>query len=77
MATVKKTKKRTFEEIINELEAIVGKLEDEDISLDESLALFTKGVELSGICKNILDDIEGRIVKLVEGGDGAVKEEEI
>ena len=76
LATVKKAKKQTFEEAIAELEATVAKLELEDITLDESLELFTKGVELSGICNKILGEIEGRIVKLVEGAGGDMKEEE-
>ena len=75
MATAKKQKKQTFEEAITELETTVAKLESEDITLDESLDLFTRGVELSGMCNNILNEIEGRIVKLVEGDDGNVKEE--
>ena len=75
MPVVKKAKKQTFEEAITELEATVAKLEQEDISLDESLELFSRGVELSGTCRKILDDIEGRIVKLVEGGADGVKEE--
>ena len=75
MAALKKAKKPTFEEAISELEATVAKLELEDITLDESLSLFTRGVELTGVCNAILGEIEGRIVKLVEGGDGGVKEE--
>ena len=75
MATNKKAKKQTFEEAIAELEATVAKLELDEITLDESIGLFSKGVELSGVCKNILDEVEGRIVKLVEGGGGNVKEE--
>ena len=66
MATVKKPKKQTFEEAIAELEATVAKLEQDDITLDESIGLFTRGVELTGLCNNILNEIEGRIVKLVE-----------
>jgi exodeoxyribonuclease VII small subunit len=76
MATAKKAKKPTFEEAVTELEATVAKLESDDISLEESLALFSKGVELSGICGGILGEIEGRIVKLVENNSGAIKEEE-
>jgi len=75
MATAKKVKKQSFEEAIAELESTVAGLEQEDVSLDESINLFTKGVELSGLCKNILDEVEGRIIKLVEGGDGELKEE--
>jgi len=75
MAAAKKAKKQTFEEAVSELEATVAKLESDDISLDESLALFSKGVELTGVCNGILNEIEGRIVKLVEDGAQGVKEE--
>jgi len=66
MATQKKVKKQTFEEAVSELEATVARLDSDEITLDESLALFARGVELTGACKKILNDIEGRIVKLVE-----------
>ncbi|MCL2057477.1 MAG: exodeoxyribonuclease VII small subunit [Oscillospiraceae bacterium] len=75
MATVKKSKKLSFEEAVTELEATVAKLEQDDISLDESISLFTRGVELTGLCNGILNEIEGRIVKLVEGGEKEVREE--
>ena len=75
MATIKKNKKQTFEEAIAELESTVAKLEQDDISLDESINLFTRGIELSGLCNNILNEIEGRITKLVEGEGGEIEEE--
>ena len=75
MATAKKAKKQTYEEAIAELEATVEKLERDDISLDESIGLFTRGVELSAACNSILNEIEGRIVKLVENASGELKEE--
>ena len=75
MATAKRVKKPTFEEAISDLEATVAKLEQEDVSLDESLSLFSRGVELSGVCNKILSEIEGRIVKLVEDAGDSVKEE--
>ena len=75
MAAAKKVKKQTFEEAVSELEATVAKLESDDITLDESLSLFSKGVELTGMCNAILNEIEGRIVKLVEDGAQNIKEE--
>ena len=77
MTTVKKGKKQTFEEAITELEAAVGKLEREEIPLEESLVLFSRGVELSAVCNGILNEIEGRIVKLVETAEGEIEEEPI
>lgn len=44
MAEIKK-----FEEALGELEAIVKKLEG-DLPLDEAIAAFEKGIELSKIC---------------------------
>ena len=75
MAASKKAKQQTFEEAITELEATVAKLELDEITLDEALALFSKGVELTAACNKILGEIEGRITKLIEGGDGNVSEE--
>jgi exodeoxyribonuclease VII small subunit len=75
MANTKQAKKQSYEDAISELEATVTKLERDDITLDESIGLFTRGVELSGVCNKILNEIEGRIVKLVETADGNVKEE--
>ena len=76
MDKAKEQKEQTFEEAIGELESTVAKLEHEGITLDESLELFSRGVELSAKCKKILDDVEGRILKLVESAEGGIKEEE-
>jgi len=75
MANTKREKKQSYEDAINELEATVAKLERDDVTLDESIRLFTRGVELSGICNKILNEIEGKITKLIETGEGALKEE--
>jgi exodeoxyribonuclease VII small subunit len=64
--SVKKAKKITYEAAIAELEATVARLEQDEITLDESIELFARGVELTGVCNTILNEIEGRIVKLVE-----------
>ena len=41
---------KDFESAIAELEGIVKQLEDGDLPLDKSLALFERGVELSRYC---------------------------
>ena len=46
---------KDFESAIAELEAIVKQLEDGDLPLDKSLALFERGVELSRFCHDQLD----------------------
>ena len=43
-------KELSFEECLKELEAIVAKLESKDISLDDAVKYYQKGLELSKRC---------------------------
>jgi exodeoxyribonuclease VII small subunit len=67
---------KSFEEAINELEVIVSKLEKGDLSLDESIDVFQKGMELSRYCNKRLDVIEKKISILIERENGEVIEEQ-
>jgi exodeoxyribonuclease VII small subunit len=58
-----------FESAIAELEAIVMKLEQGDLPLEQSLALFERGVQLSRFCHGKLEDAEQRIEILTERGE--------
>ncbi len=60
-----RTKEPSFEEIFSELERTVAKLEAGDLSLDESLALFQRGMELAKQCTALLDRAELRVKELV------------
>ena len=68
---------KTFEESLDQLEAIVRKLEDGDLPLEESLELFEKGVMLSRECKERLARAERRIEVLMKESNGELKLEEI
>jgi len=68
---------KTFEESLDQLEAIVRKLEDGDLPLEESLELFEKGVKLSRECKERLARAERRIEVLMKESNGELKLEEI
>ena len=59
-------KKKSFESSLNDLEKIVRKLEDGDLSLEESLKLFEDGVKLSRECRERLTNAERRIEVLLE-----------
>lgn len=52
-----------FEEKIKQLEDIVTKLESGELSLDESVELYTKGVNLSAECKKTLDEANLKITR--------------
>ncbi|HMS08209.1 MAG TPA: exodeoxyribonuclease VII small subunit [Pyrinomonadaceae bacterium] len=68
---------KTFEESLDQLEAIVRKLEDGDLPLEESLELFEKGVKLSRECKERLVRAERRIEVLMKETNGDLKLEEM
>ncbi len=59
-------KSKTFEQSLEALEAIVGKLESDELDLDKSLELFEKGVILYKDCRKQLDKVEKKIAKLSE-----------
>jgi len=59
---------KDFEAAIAELETVVKKLEDGDLSLEQSLALNERGVTLSKFCHARLEDAERRIELLNERG---------
>jgi exodeoxyribonuclease VII small subunit len=59
---------KDFEAAIGELETIVKRLEEGDLSLEQSLALYERGVQLSRFCHVRLEDAERRIEILTERG---------
>jgi exodeoxyribonuclease VII small subunit len=56
----------SFEEALKKLESIVGKLEDEDITLEDSVKLYEEGVKMSKFCTEILEQAELRIEQVNE-----------
>ena len=65
-------KKKNFETSLNDLEKIVRKLEDGDLSLEESLKLFEDGVKLSRECQERLTSAERRIEVLLKDSNGEI-----
>jgi exodeoxyribonuclease VII small subunit len=70
-------KKKSFEASLNELEKIVRKLEDGDLSLEESLKLFEDGVKLSRECRERLTMAERRIEVLLQDAGGEISLQEL
>lgn len=55
-----------FEESLEELESLVEQMEDGDLSLEESLAAFEKGVRLARECQDALKNAEQRVQVLLQ-----------
>ena len=58
---MKKPASVSFEKALERLEAIVEKLESEELGLDASLALFEEGIGLSRVCQERLAEVERRV----------------
>jgi exodeoxyribonuclease VII small subunit len=65
----------SFEQLFAELEETVQKLEAGNLALDESLALYERGMQLARTCNERLDRAELRIRELAPGMDGQVEPE--
>jgi len=59
-------KQQTYEEAMKRLEEIVSKLEQESLSLEDSLKLFEEGTKLAGLCNKTLDEAELKISTVSE-----------
>lgn len=65
--------KKTFEENLQDLEAIVTKLETGDVALEDAIAEFQKGMALSKNLQKTLEDAEKTLVKVMQA-DGTETE---
>ncbi|MDP2901796.1 MAG: exodeoxyribonuclease VII small subunit [Methylovulum sp.] len=61
-----KKKYATFEDSLAALEQLVSQLEQGDISLEDSLKSFERGVTLTRICQNALQEAEQKVQLLIE-----------
>ena len=59
-----------FEKSFQRLEAIVRRLESEELPLDESLQLFEEGIRLSRFCHQRLEEVEKKIELILADAKG-------
>jgi exodeoxyribonuclease VII small subunit len=63
-----------FEESLRRLEAIVAKLENPDVPLQEGFDLYEEGMKLSGQMKKELNEIEKKVKILQKDAKGEMQE---
>jgi exodeoxyribonuclease VII small subunit len=51
----------TFEEAMEQLEQIVGKLEEGDVALEKAISLYQEGMKLSNVCHEKLQKVEKQL----------------
>ncbi|WP_417517812.1 exodeoxyribonuclease VII small subunit [Marinobacter sp.] len=62
-----------FEKSLDELETLVRNLEQGELSLEQSLSAFERGVKLTRACQQALKSAEQRVEQLVQNGDGTLE----
>ncbi len=67
--------KERFEDALSKLEKIVSKLEEGDVSLEESLKLFEEGIRWSRFCTQKLEEAEKKVEILLRDKEGNMKPE--
>ena len=65
----------SFEAALKELEGIVARLEQGEVDLEDSIALYERGQALKAHCESKLKDAESRLEKIVQSAGGQVRAE--
>ena len=60
---------KDFESALAELDTVVRKMEEGDLSLEKSMELYERGLQLSRFCHTTLEAAERRIELLNERGE--------
>jgi len=68
-------KKAKFEELLADLEKTVEQLESGELSLDEALECYEKGINTYKACHKILSEAEKKVRMLVQDDEGNLTEE--
>lgn len=66
---------KNYEKYFLELEKIVKEFESEDMSLDQSMKNFQRGIELYRKCQNILEETDARVKILIDEKEEIFNEE--
>ena len=62
-------KEMTLEQMFEQLEESIERLEQEDISLEDSFKIYREGMKLIQTCNEKIDKVEKEVLKLSENGE--------
>ena len=62
-------KDKSLEEVIESLDEVMGELENDGVSLEDSFRLYNQGMELLKVCNDKIDKVEKQIKILDEDGE--------
>ena len=62
-------KKENLEEMFKDLEELIGKMENEEITLEQTFDLSNNGMELLKKCNLSIDEVVKKVLVLDENGE--------
>lgn len=62
-------KKENLGEMFKDLEELIGKMENEEITLEQTFDLYNNGMELLKKCNLSIDEVEKKVLVLDENGE--------
>lgn len=62
-------KEQSLEQIFGQLDELVQKLENEEVSLEESFQLYHEGMDLLKVCNDKIEAVEKKMMVLDENGE--------
>lgn len=65
----------SLEESFDKIDEIMEKLQDDNIPLEESFDLYKEGMDMLKHCREVIDDVEKKVIML-SGNDGNNEDEE-
>ena len=69
----KEAANKKFETALEELEQVIEQMDSGELSLEEALAAYEKGVGLAKLCYQRLNEVEKKIELLVKDKDGNIQ----
>ncbi|MCX4324464.1 MAG: exodeoxyribonuclease VII small subunit [Lachnospiraceae bacterium] len=66
--TSEKEQALSLEEAFAQIEEVIGRLEAEDITLEQSFAEYNRGMALLAQCNETIDRVEKKVLKINEDG---------
>ena len=64
MAETREMKDKKIEDLLEEVEEIIGMLENGDVALEDSFKIYEKGMKLIAVINSRIDKVEKKIIQL-------------
>lgn len=66
---VENQQKQSLEEMFAQLETVIGQMEEDGVSLEQTFDLYNKGMSLLKQCSQSIDEVEKKVLVLDEDGE--------